>query len=111
MSQADRAAQFSPFAALTGYDSVIRETGRLTTECTELTESAREELDGKLRVVINDPEAEFSVSWFCPDEWKAGGAYRQTRSRLKKLDPYERELHLENGEIVPIHRIRFLELL
>jgi len=113
MSLADRAAQFSPFAALTGYDAIIQETGRLTDECTELTESAREDLDRQLRVIVEELENEprIAVTWFCPDSYKDGGEYRKMQGNVKKLDAYERQLTLTDGTVIPIGRIKFLELL
>ena len=77
MSMLDRAAQFSPFAALTGYDAAIKETGRLTGQRIELTEECRAVLDRKQQVLLENlaEHPEVSVTYFVPDERKSGGAY------------------------------------
>ena len=107
MSQKDRAAQFSPFAALTGYDGIIAETGRLTQQDTELTESRIEELNRRLCLLLSRLEEapEVTVTWFCPDQRKAGGAYLQKTGQLKKLDPYESQLIFTDGTAIAIDSI------
>ena len=77
MSMQDRAAQLSTFAALTGYGEVIRETGRLTEDWIELDEAAKAELDRRLRLLAAglDQRPAVTVTWFQPEERKAGGAY------------------------------------
>lgn len=107
MSRTDRAAQFSPFAALTGYEDAIAETGRLTREQLELNEDARQILDEKLRWIQEHiaslPEAE--VTYFLPDERKAGGDYVTLKSRVKKIDSYERIMVMQDGTRIPIEEI------
>lgn len=111
MSNYDRAAQFSPFAALTGYDAVIAETGRLTDTQAELDEGGKALLDEKLQLLReylpSQPEAEFLV--FRPDARKRGGAYETIRGRVKKIDPVSRLLVLTGGEIIPIDSIYGIE--
>lgn len=111
MSNYDRAAQFSPFAALTGYDAVIAESGRLTDAQAELDEGGKALLDEKLQWLrdrlAERPEAEFLV--FRPDSRKQGGAYETIRGRVKKIDPVARVLVLAGGEIIPIDRIYGIE--
>ena len=111
MSNYDRAAQFSPFAALTGYDAVIAESGRLTDTQAELAEGGKALLDEKLQWLRDHlaerPEAEFLV--FRPDARKQGGAYETIRGRVKKIDPVARALMLAGGEIIPIDRIYGIE--
>ena len=77
MSMIDRAAQFSPFAALTGYDAAIKETGRLTDEKIEMDEEALNILNMKFQILVDslDDEPEVTFTYFKPDERKAGGAY------------------------------------
>ncbi|HOO05725.1 MAG TPA: hypothetical protein PLH83_04435, partial [Ruminococcus sp.] len=77
MSMLDRAAQFSPFAALTGYDAAIKETGRLTDEKIEMDEESLNMLNMKFQLLVEalDDEHEVSFTYFKPDETKAGGAY------------------------------------
>ena len=107
MSSINRAAQFSPFAALTGYDAAIKETARLTDERVELGEGNIEELDMKLQVledsVANRPEIE--VTYYKPDEKKKGGAYITVSGSLKKIDDVEHTIILMNGGIISISDI------
>ena len=101
MSMIDRGAQFSPFAALVGYDAAIAETARLTDFQLELTESAKQELNGKLRLLAESvrEHPQVSVLWFLPDERKSGGSYVRTKGRVKKVDAYREMLVLEGMEI------------
>lgn len=111
MPAAGRAAQFSPFAALAGYGDVIREAGRLTGDRAELEEDAREILDEKLRM-LQRPEAdgaEISVTYFLPDERKAGGAYVTAAGSLKKVDAYGRRLIMKDGTRIPFEEIVGME--
>ena len=103
----DRAAQFAPFAALTGYDGVIAETGRLTECCIELDECAKEMLNGKLLELLEDMDRTPSVcvTYFCPDQRKRGGAYVTVTGNLKRIDPIEKLLLLTDGTVIPIDRI------
>ena len=102
MCRADRAAQFSAFAALTGFDGVIGETGRLTQAAIELDECEKLEINGVLQEITEEPEAELRLVWFRPDERKAGGAFVAYRGKLKKLDLYERMLVFTDGMKIPI---------
>lgn len=112
MSIMDRAAQFSPFAALTGYDAVIQETGRLTDSCVELDEGGKALVDEKLRQIAHniDSQPEVTVTWFRPDERKAGGAYVSTTGRVKKIDMYTRSLLLTDGICISIRQILNIEV-
>ena len=98
MSLYDRAAQFSPFSALTGHEAAIAETGRLTEERTELDEDAKERLDEKLQYLLYRLQAcrseglPIRVTYFVPDEKKEGGAYQEYTGSLKRLDAYARAL-------------------
>ena len=86
MSMVDRAAQFSPFAALTGYDAAIKETGRLTDEKVNLSEEEKEALDRKQQILmewLGDHPA-LTITFFVPDEKKSGGAYMTKSGNLKK---------------------------
>lgn len=88
MPLTDRAAQFSPFAALTGYDGIIAETGRLTQRCVELDEGAIEELNKQLRTLAQciDRCPTVTVTCFRPDARKDGGSYETKTGQAKKLD-------------------------
>lgn len=103
MSMWDRAAQFSPFAALTGYDDAVTETARLTDDKIELDESAQATLDMKQHILMEtiSEQPEISVTYFKKDVKKAGGAYLTLTGKLKKIDEYERVLMFVNGEHIP----------
>lgn len=111
MSELERAAQFSPFAALTGYDAAIQETGRLTDERMEIGEEEKAMLDRKqqylLEIISDKPE--ITVSYFKPDERKSGGAYVSVTGKLKRLDDVERMLVLTDGKKIPLDDITDLE--
>lgn len=107
MPMLDRAAQFAPFAALTGYDSAIKETGRLTDERIELDEEALTALNMKFQILMEalEEEPEVSITYFKPDERKAGGSYLKVTGTLKKLDEYERILMLMNGQKIKLDAV------
>ena len=107
MSQQDRAAQFSAFAALTGFDGVIAETGRLTDNFPELDEHAKAAIDEKLAQLADSISEKPMVSlvWFRPDEKKTGGAYVTYTGQLKKIDAYERVLTFKDGTQIPIDNL------
>lgn len=111
MSMHDRAAQFSPFAALTGYEAVIQETGRITDRDFELAEDGKRMLDEALRALEarlgEGPEV--SVTWFVPDERKAGGAYRTLSGPVRNLDRMNQCLLMEDGTRIPFGRILEIE--
>ena len=104
MSREARAAQFAPFAALTGYDDVIHETARLTDEQVELEEYDSERLNRKFAelMTILDDHPEITVSYFLPDERKAGGSYTTVSGTVKKIDTYEHLLWMDDGTEIPI---------
>ena len=111
MPMIDRAAQFSPFAALTVYDAAIKETGRLTDQRIELTEDSRAVLDRKQQLLVDNlaDHPEVSVTYFVPDERKAGGAYITVTGRVKKIDDYQRLLLLTDGTKIPLGEIIDME--
>ena len=102
MSMHDRAAQFSPFAALTGYDAAIEETARLTDCQAELAESGKEALDQKIRAIQEEIATlpEVTVTFFEPDLRKAGGTYRTITGRIKKIDEYNKALIFQDETAV-----------
>ena len=107
MSRLDRAAQFSPFAALTGYEAAVEETARLTDRCIELDESEKEVIDLRLTLVqerLPEP-TEVTITYFVPDKKKAGGAYVSVSGTVKKIDDYERAVILRDGTSIPIDDI------
>ena len=95
----DRAAQFAPFAALTGYDAAIKETGRLTDEKIEMDEEALNILNMKFQILVDNlhDEPEASFTYFKPDERKAGGAYLEVTGTVKKVDDFERVITMQDG--------------
>ena len=111
MPIADRAANFSPFAALAGHSAAIAETARLTNQKAELDEDARAELDRRQAVLLEQigQQPEVTVTWFQPDERKDGGAYVTTTGWLKKIDEIERVLVLTDGTRIPLKDVAGLE--
>ena len=99
MSMHDRAAQFAPFAALTGYDDAIVETGRLTDKKIELSEEALDLLNVKYQILLAHlaDNAEIILTYFVPDKNKSGGAYVEKQGVVKRLDTFERHIVLCDG--------------
>ena len=115
MPVAERAAQFSPFAALTGFEDAIREGGRLTESRIELGEDARSLLDEKLERIKRLQERsealpEATITYFQPDEKKDGGAYVTVTGQVKKVDEYQRVVVLQEGERIALGEIVGMEL-
>lgn len=106
-----RAAQFAPFDALSGYGDVIRETSRETAERVQPEEDAWQELDRRLRFLLNRgedrPEADFR--YFAEDGKKAGGEYRTKRGSASRVDLYRRELVLSDGTRIPLDDLVSIE--
>ena len=107
MPLSDRAAQFAPFAALTGYDSAIKETGRLTDERIELDEEALTALDRKYQLLMDtlDDAPEVTIIYFQPDERKAGGQYVSATGTVKKVDTFGRRILLQDGTRIPLDSV------
>ena len=112
MPMIDRAAQFQPFRALTGYEDAVRETARLTDRRMELTEEEKARLDAALQRLMDSISSrpQVSVTWFQPDKRKAGGAYVTTTGRLKKIDDLEGVLILLGGERIVIEDILDIQI-
>ena len=104
MSSLDRAAQFAPFAALTGYDDAVKETARLTDEKIELSEENLNVLNMKYQILVDrlDEEHEVTFTYFVPDGAKSGGAYVTKQGIVKKVDDYERLITLYDGTKIPM---------
>ena len=107
MPISERAAIFSPFAALTGHAAAIQETARLTDQRMELDEDTRAELDRKQKILMDHiaDQPEVTITWFCPDEKKSGGAYVVSMGRLKKVDDVAGTLKLVDETTIPLNEI------
>lgn len=107
MPATKRAAQFAPFAALTGYEAAIKETARLTDERIELDGYLKDALSEKLRVVADriKEHPELEITYFRPDTKKEGGAYVTTIGTANKINEYERLVILMDGTAIPIDEI------
>jgi len=107
MSMHDRAAQFAPFAALTGYETEVGETARLTAVKRELDAQEAEELNRQLAAIIEHlPERpKVTVEYFVPDERKAGGAYVGVTGRVRHISLPEKTLVMEDGTEIPLDEV------
>ena len=107
MSLEARAAQFAPFAALTGYDDAVKETARLTNERIDLDEEAKMMLDAKLQVIREQLSEKplVTITYFVPDAKKNGGKYITTAGNVKKIDDYKHLIILDNSLEIPINEI------
>lgn len=111
MSIKDRAAQFSPFAALTGHDAEVKETARITEKRVELDQYMKEKLNHKLQILMDKvkEETEINITYFEPDDKKDGGAYITITGRVKKIDEYEKMILMKDDILIPIDEIIRIE--
>ena len=111
MPMIDRAAQFAPFAALTGYDDAVKETGRLTDDVIDLPEHIKLDINDKLRIIMEfiDDRPEVSITYFVPDSKKSGGSYTTVIGTVKSVGEYERMVILTDKTAIPIDRIYAIE--
>lgn len=110
MSLYNRAAQFAPFAALTGYEEAIIETGRLVSEKMILSETQKEHLDWQLQELKDRlPEKEVCITWFKKDEKKTGGEYVSTKGYVKKIYAIERRVIMADGQKIDMDDIYEIE--
>ena len=111
MPMSNRAVQFAPFAALTGYDAAIKETGRLTDERIELDVEALSALDMKYQLLMDafDDAPEVAITYFQPDERKAGGKYITATGAVKKVDDFERRITMQDGAKIPMDDVLSIE--
>ncbi len=107
----ERAAQFAPFAALTGHEAAIKETARLTDEKESLSDEVIELLNEKLNIIAENlgGEQTVEITYFVPDEKKAGGAYVRHSGIVKKIDLYEHLLIMTDGTVIPMGQISQME--
>jgi len=104
MPVSDRAAQFAPFAALTGYGDVIKETARLTDEEPDLSEDEKQELNYKIQLACALPgeKPEIVLTYFVQDDKKSGGACHTARGKIRRIDPDAGQIILEDGLRIPL---------
>lgn len=112
MSRENRAAQFAPFAALTGHDAAIAETGRYTEEKVHISENVIEHIDYMLQEIQNriEESPKVLITYFKKDEKKSGGHYLTVEGFVKKIDAFKREIVLQDGIAVFIDAILQIEL-
>lgn len=111
MSALDRAAQFAPFAALTGYEAVVAEAARLTDDRLVLSEDMKIILNDKMQMIVDnlDKEPLVTIRYFVPDKRKAGGAYVEVSGIVKEIDEYERCIVMTDGMKIPIEQVRAID--
>jgi hypothetical protein len=112
MSRLDRAAQFSPFAALTGYDAAIKETARLTDKKAELGEYELEELNRTLLEISDriSQHLQAMITYFEADKRKEGGAYITVSKEIKRIDEIEQVIYFTDGSRIPLSDILSIEV-
>lgn len=103
MSRLNRAAQFSPFAALTGYDDLVRESARVTSRKVELSEDDLADINVRLQFVQEHISTypKITVIYFEQDQFKSGGAYVECAGAVIKIKPFEQYLVMEDGSEIP----------
>ena len=108
MTMEERAAQFSPFAALTDYDDAVTETGRLTDQWMPLSEEETEDMNQKLRFLMDHAgeQPAVSVTYFIPDQKKAGGAYQTKQGTIRRIDAVNRIIEFTDREKLDMKYIR-----
>lgn len=111
MAPMNRAAQFSPFAALTGYDAAIQEAARLTDGRVELDEYSKDALRDRLQIIADRiaEHPEIEITYFQPDIMKNGGSYVTATGAAKKIDEYNRIVIMADGTTIPIDEIVAIE--
>ncbi len=107
MSIEARAAQFAPFAALTGHSDAIKETARLTNKRMEIDEEIKTIIDNKLQIIQEQipSKLEVCITYFVPDKKKNGGDYVTVSGNVKKIDRYNQTIIFADGTTIPINEI------
>ena len=106
MPKADRAAQFAPYSALSGYEDAVEETARPTDRRTELDEYEKERINSTLTALLSSPPGtKVSITFFRPDEKKSGGSYVTVTGEIGKFDEIAREITLVGGAPINIDDI------
>lgn len=110
MDRLNRAAQFAPFAALTGHDAAILETARLTDKKIELDEGEKSVLNEKLKILLSsDNLPEVTVTYFESDSKKSGGTYKQKNGKIKKFNQYNKSVIFTDDFEITIEEIYNIE--
>lgn len=114
MPRANRAAQFMPFSALSGYEEAVQETARQTEQFRELDEDSRRRLDETLQVIQQSlgmhQNVQVTITCFIPDKYKDGGNYQEYSGLVKRIDAYRRRILLLDGTALPIAYISDIQL-
>ena len=110
-TMADRAARFSPFAAISGYEDMVKEVARVTEERIDITDATKELLNEKMNMIIEflDEQPEVTITYFEPDKKKDGGAYVSITGTVKRIDEYERIVLMSNDKKIRIDEIYAIE--
>lgn len=110
-TMADRAARFSPFAAISGYEDMVKEAARVTEERIDITDATKELLNEKLNMIIEfvDEAPEVTITYFEPDKKKDGGAYISITGTVKRIDEYERIVLMSDDKKIRIEEIYTIE--
>ena len=111
MSLYKRAAQFAPFAALTGYGDAVKEVARYTEKEIDLSEDEADQMDRKLMLLLskNSNKPDITFYYFKPDEKKTGGSFHSLTGKIKKIDFVKKELYLEDGHRILLQNILDME--
>ena len=110
MPMSHRAAQFAPFAALSGHDDAIAERIRTTEAFKELTDEEKNLLSGKMKYAL-EKQCRIEIKYFCKDKTKPGGAYKKISGIIKKWDEYDHTLVMRSGAIISIGMISEINIL
>lgn len=110
MPRLSRAAQFSPFAALVGYDDLVAESARLTDSAIDITEDVRTDLDSRLAALLREtPPRRATFTFFVPDAKKAGGSYETVTGFIRKHDPVAQTITLDDRRVIQVKDIVEIE--
>ena len=111
MSLLNRAGQFSPFAALTGYEEQIKETERITSKKIVLDEEAKQKLDETIKVVIDNPSLEVKITYFIPDSRKDGGKYLEKIGTIHRIDSYQNKIIMKDKTKIALRDIVKIDII
>ncbi len=111
MSMRNRAAQFAPFAALTGHAAAVEETARFTEDEMDIDHNIHDRLDEQLMILRSylKEEPEITITYFKPDDKKSGGSYEIISGHLKKIDEFDHCICMKEGQIIAMERILSME--